>query len=129
MELNVGTNEVETFARNVCKQNVRKDRNKKLIKETMKHKVIDAEYDERCARNDFVRDSIEYSKVTNRGSWVDSEFKSVMRYEVEFEWNSSKEKNRKKIGHLVEKYAPKRVLDSAKIYQQFKDCTHQGQQL
>ena len=67
MELNVGTNEVETFARNVCKQNVRKDRNKKLIRDTMKHKVIDAEYDERCARNDFVRDYIEYSKVTKRG--------------------------------------------------------------
>ena len=38
-----------------------------------------------------------------------------MKYEVEFEWNSSKEKNRKKIGHLVEKYAPKHVIDSAEI--------------
>ena len=42
MHLNIGTNEVEKYAKVVCHQNVRKGRNNKLIREAMKHKVEDA---------------------------------------------------------------------------------------
>ena len=39
MHLNLGTNEVERFVLKVCRQNVRKGRNKMLIRDTMRTKV------------------------------------------------------------------------------------------
>ena len=81
--LSVGTNEVEIFATIVCKQNVRKGRNKKLIRSTMRFKLEDAELDEKSVRKKFVQDSIEYRKVIRSGTFVDIEFKRIMKTEVE----------------------------------------------
>ena len=61
MQLNVGTHEVERSARGACRQNVRKERNTRLIRNMMQYKVEDARYDERCTRHEFVRCKIEYS--------------------------------------------------------------------
>ena len=43
---NVGTNDVEMYVRNICKHNVQKKRNIGMIKNAMKMKMMDAEYDE-----------------------------------------------------------------------------------
>ena len=45
MKKDIGTNEVETFVKNVCKQNVNSRRNVGLIKSAMNVKLKDAEYD------------------------------------------------------------------------------------
>ena len=59
MQLSVGTNEVERYARMMCKQSMRSVRNKKLIRNTMKYKVEDAEYDWMCAKRKFVENTME----------------------------------------------------------------------
>ena len=84
MWLGVGTNDVEKYVEKVCKQNVRKARNSKLIRDTMRTKVADAEYVEKQSRKEFVKKSIQYGRLTNRGSFVDVEFKRMMKYEVEY---------------------------------------------
>ena len=54
MHLGVGTNEVENYVEKMCKNNVRKGRNARLVKECMRSKVSDAEYDEHQIRKEFV---------------------------------------------------------------------------
>ena len=53
MHLNVGTNEVEGYVAGLCKQNVRKERNHTLIRDCMRMKVHDSEYDERNIRKEL----------------------------------------------------------------------------
>ena len=106
MNKNVGTNDVEKYVKNVCKHNVQKKRNVGMIKNAMKMKLEDAEYDERRVRKDFMWKQNEYRKVIARGSPVDSEFRSIMKNEVEEVWRSGKQKNRSKVNWLVRKYAP-----------------------
>ena len=114
MNLNVGTNEVEKFAASVSKQNVRKGRNVKLINYTMRTKVSDSEFDEKTVRQEFVQKSVEYSRLTIKGSDVDKEFRRLMKNEVEMVWNEGKLKNKKKIMHLMSKYTPEEVYDKVR---------------
>ena len=65
-QLGVGTHEVEKYAVGVCRQNFRKGRNTKLVKEMLQHKIEDAEYVEKCARKDFVRCPVESQKSTGK---------------------------------------------------------------
>merc|ERR1712030_280966 len=106
MGKNIGTNDVEKYVKVVCKQNVRKKRNVAMIRNAMKMKLDDAEYDEKMVRKQFTYYLNEYRKVTIRGSFADEKFKSVMKNEVEILWNLGKQKNKEKIDRLVKKYAP-----------------------
>ena len=106
MNRNVGTNDVEKYVKNVCKHNVQKKRNIGMIKNAMKMKLEDAEYDEKNVRKDFIYKLSEYKKATIRGSSADVEFRTTMKYEVEEVWNVGKQKNRDKVNWLVKKYAP-----------------------
>ena len=106
MNKNVGTNDVEKYVKNVCKHNVQKKRNYGLIKNAMKMKLKDAEYDEKRMRKDFNHKLVEYKKAIFRGSPVDIEFRRIMKIEVEEVWRVGKEKNRSKVKWLVRKYAP-----------------------
>lgn len=106
MGKNIGTNDVEKYVKVVCKQNVRKKRNVAMIRNAMKMKLDDAEYDEKMVRKQFTYYLNEYRKVTIRGSFADEKFKSVMKNEVEIRWNLGKQKNKEKIDRLVKKYAP-----------------------
>ena len=108
MRLGVGTNEVEIYARRMSKQNVRKGRNYKLVRDTMRSKIRDAEYDKRVARRQFVRDIIEYRRVTKKNSFVDVEFRRIMKWEVETVWECAKEKNVRKVDTLMNRWVPKR---------------------
>ena len=111
MEGNIGTNDVEKYAAIVSKQSVKKFRNTKLIMCAMRTKLSDAEYDERNTRNQFMRNSIEYARVTFRGSPADKEFKQMMKHEVEYVWNDGKVKNKRKVATLKARYAPKDVCE------------------
>ena len=110
MKLNCGTNEVERYAQVVCKQNVRRGRNDKLIKDTMKHKVEDAKFDENEVRKLFVRSKIEYCRVIQRGSMIDMVFNRMMKYEVEQVWNEGKLRNTRKVSTLLQKWRPKQNM-------------------
>ena len=92
---------METFAKVVCNQNVRKRRNGKLVNEAMKHKVNDAAFDEKRMRRVFVRSRIEYSKNVRKGSMVDVVFNKMMKDEVEQIWLTGKLKNVEKVGTLL----------------------------
>jgi hypothetical protein len=70
MKLKIGTNDVEKYAVIVCKQNVRKVMNSKLIMHAMRSKVCDAELDERCMRRIFTKKSFEHAMQNFRGSPV-----------------------------------------------------------
>ena len=113
--LGVGTHDVERYASGVCRQNVRKARNVKLIRDILKHKVDDAKYDEDCARKQFVRSKIIYYKIVKRGSFVDQEFNRVMKYEVEWVWNNIQEKHGYKVSHLLEEYGTDKHEDMRKV--------------
>ena len=111
LKLNIGTNDVERFAFVVSKQNVKKVRNVNLINYTMKTKVCDAEFDEKNTRKEFIRKSIEYGRLTIRGSVFDEEFRRLMKIEVEKVWNEGKMKNKQKIQYLMSKYGPDKQSD------------------
>ena len=81
----------------------------------MKCKVEDAEYDWKCAKRKFVEDSVEYHKVIKRDTFVDLEFKRIMKLEVEHVWNIGKVKNSTKICHLVQRYNPKPSQNGDKL--------------
>ena len=106
MNMNVGTNEVERYVLRTSSQSVRNERNVRLIRNMMRSKVEDAEYDERCTRRQFVKNRKDYRRMVRLGSFVDLEFNMMMRYEVEFVWNNGKMKNAEKIDTLVRRYVP-----------------------
>ena len=54
MGLRVGTNDVVKCARIIKRQNVRNQYDERLIRDMMRSKVNDAEYDEQMVRNEFV---------------------------------------------------------------------------
>ena len=80
---NIGTNEVERYVRVVCKQNVRKKRNVGMIRNAMKMKLEDAEYDEKITRELFIHKLNEYKNVVTKGSAIDVEFRGIMKCKVE----------------------------------------------
>ena len=106
MESSLGTNDVEKCASKLCKQNVKKGRNVKLIRDIMKSKVEDAEYDAHMIRKEFIRKSVQYNRVITKGSGIDIEFKNVMKREVEDVWKDGKKKNVDKIENLKNRYKP-----------------------
>ena len=55
MFLGVGTNEVENYAQRVSRQNVRRGRNVRMVRDMMRNKLDDARFDERQVRRMFVR--------------------------------------------------------------------------
>ena len=69
---NVSTSTLlETFVKNVCKQNVNSRRNVGLIKSAMNVKLKDAEYDEDRVRKMFNSNLKEYIKVVISETQVD----------------------------------------------------------
>ena len=70
MNRNIGTNDVEKCVRAVCKQNVKKKRNIGMIRNIMRMKLDDAEYDEKQTRKEFCYKNSEYRKTVMRGSLV-----------------------------------------------------------
>ena len=107
--LEVGTNEVEEFTKKVCKQNVVKTRNRKLVKKVMMSKVEDALVDEKRVRRTFVHRKIQYSRMIRRGSVIDMEFMRLVQYEVRKVWDNGKVKNNEKVRILINRYAPERL--------------------
>ena len=77
-----------------------------MIRFAMKMKVKDAEYDERLARKVFNQKLSEYKQSTIRGSHADTEFRNIMKYEVEDIWNKGKQKNSEKVFRTMMKYTP-----------------------
>ena len=78
MFLGVGTNEVENYAQRVSRQNVRRGRNVRMVRDMMRNKLDDARFDERQVRRMFVRSKILYRKTVQRGSYTDMEFHRVL---------------------------------------------------
>ena len=83
-------------ARIIKRQNVRNQYDERLIRDMMRSKVNDAEYDEHIVRTEFVKNNIEYGRLITRGSQVDREFRNMMRVEVENVWHDGKERNKEK---------------------------------
>ena len=105
MQKNIGTNEVEHYVKNMCKHNVRKNRNVGMIRSAMKVKLEDAEYDEKQTRKLFNAKFKEYRNCSVKGSVIDEQFNKVMRHKVEEIWRLGKEKNKQKVERLVQKYS------------------------
>ena len=106
LKKNVGTNDVVKYVNGVCKQNVKKTNRTIMIQFAMRMKVKDAEYDERLARKVFNQKLSEYKQSTIRGSHADTEFRNIMKYEVEDIWNKGKQKNSEKVFRTMMKYTP-----------------------
>ena len=97
---NQGTNEIESFVRNI--QNLKTRKNMKRA--IMKTKIQDARHEEMETRRKFKKELDYIKRKIGTNTEFYYRFNSLMQEEVEFNWREQKEKRRKKVKHLIKKW-------------------------
>ena len=97
---NQGTNEVENYVRNMRNDQLRS----KIRRSILMHKISDAKTMESVNRKKFESKMAYLSRRWGHYSYVLGGFREIMQEEVELEWNKLKDKNQRKISHLVSKW-------------------------
>ena len=118
------TNDVQKCVKTLCQRNnvtfVR--RSNKIRKFLMADKLQDTENERRCANREFIKASEEYNKVIDRSSPSHNIFQVVKDFETKKVWEEGKNKNNKKIQHLIRKQRTNNDIKEHRIRNiKFKD--------
>ena len=111
MRRGVGTNDVESCVEKVCMSNVRKKKDVTMIKFIMSRKLLDADIEERRVRKEYGKMSMEVNKIIPRGSEINERFRATMKNATEIKWKEGKNKNKRKINTLTQRYKPNNQMD------------------
>ena len=100
----IGTYDVEECIKRLLGNNTNKYRERKLRKFLMNDKLDDTKHTSNAVRKEFNRIYQEYYKIIQKGSRIDTQFKTLMKNYNETIWKMGKNKNLNKIRHLKNKY-------------------------
>ena len=87
----------------ICKKNCYKDRVRKLKNVLMKEKLLDAEKDVTKCKVELNRRYNDYHTFVIRNSFVDLEFRNLLKSENNRVWQSGLGDNKRKMEHLKRK--------------------------
>ena len=103
-EKRVGTRSVEIMNQTLARERRRSAPDYSFIMFAMRKKIQDAEWYERQARAQFYRDKEVYRNTIRQDSLIDHVFLDTMDMEMNNLWSAQREKNSRKVSHLLNKW-------------------------